>query len=46
MLINRYRTQLEYYGAALSQITGKKIKALVIYSTCLGREIKIPERSE
>jgi ATP-dependent helicase/nuclease subunit A len=42
MLINRYRAQLEYYGKALNQITGKPIKALTIYSTALGREIDIP----
>ncbi|MCR5590866.1 MAG: helicase-exonuclease AddAB subunit AddA [Lachnospiraceae bacterium] len=41
MLINRYRTQLEYYGKALSQITGKKIKALTIYSTRLRKEIAV-----
>lgn len=41
MLINRYRTQLEYYGMALSQITGHPVKALTIWSTCLGREIII-----
>ena len=42
MLINRYRAQLEYYGKALSQITGRPIKALTIYSSCLQREIIIP----
>ncbi len=41
MLINRYRTQLEYYGKALAQITGRPVKALCIYSTCLKREIVI-----
>ena len=41
MLVNRYRTQLEYYGKALSQITGKKIKALTIYSTKLRKEIPV-----
>lgn len=44
MLINRYRTQLEYYGMALCQITGRPVKALVIYSTCLGHEIVIPPK--
>ena len=46
MLINRYRAQLEYYGTALGQITGKNIKALVIYSTSLGRQIIIPEKTD
>ncbi len=41
MLVDRYQTQLEYYGKALSQITGLPIKALTIYSTCLKREIVI-----
>lgn len=39
MLISRYRTQLEYYGRALSQITWKRIKALTIYSSRLREEI-------
>ncbi len=39
MLIDRYRAQLEYYGLALSQITGKTVKELTIYSTRLRREI-------
>ena len=41
ILINRYRAQLEYYGKALSQITGQRIKALTIYSTHLRKEIVI-----
>ena len=41
MLINRYKPQLEYYGRALSQITGKKIKALTIYSSRLREEIVV-----
>ncbi len=39
MLMDRYRAQLEYYGLALSQITNKPVKALIIYSTRLRREI-------
>ncbi len=39
MLTDRYRTQLEYYGLALSRLTGKSVKALTIYSTRLRREI-------
>lgn len=41
MLTERYRTQLEYYGKALSQITQKPVKELKIYSTCLGKEINV-----
>ena len=35
----RYRSQLEYYGQALSKITGKQIKELVIYSTKFDSEL-------
>lgn len=42
MLVNRYRTQLEYYKKALSRITGMKVKALVIYSSKLRMEVPIP----
>ena len=41
MLIDRYRTQLEYYGKALTQITGMPVKALTVYSTRLRKEIVI-----
>ena len=41
VLINRYKAQLAYYGKALSQITGRTVKALTIYSTALRREIII-----
>ncbi|MCR5686968.1 MAG: helicase-exonuclease AddAB subunit AddA [Lachnospiraceae bacterium] len=41
MLVNRYRTQLEYYGRALSQITGMRVKALSIYSTRFRKQIDI-----
>ena len=41
MLVDRYKMQLKYYGMALSQITGRPIKALTIYSTRLRREIVI-----
>ena len=40
-LVVRYRAQLEYYGRALFQITHVPVKALMIYSTCLGREITV-----
>ena len=35
----RYRSQLEYYGQALSKITSKQIKELVIYSTKFDSEL-------
>lgn len=41
MLVNRYRAQLEYYGKALSQITGQNVKDLIIWSTKLAKQINI-----
>lgn len=41
ILINRYTSQLEYYRKALEQITGLKVKELVIYSSKLRKEIVI-----
>ncbi len=38
-LTERYYYQLELYGKALEQITGKKVKEKWIYSLCLGAEI-------
>ncbi len=38
-LLARYETQLDYYGMALSQITGKKIKEKVLYSVKLNKEL-------
>ena len=35
----RYRSQLEYYGKALANMTGLKIKQLVIYSTKFDQEL-------
>lgn len=35
----RYRSQLEYYGKALSEMTGLKVKQLVIYSTKFDQEL-------
>ncbi len=34
-LLGRYRTQLDYYEEAVTQLTGKKVKAKVIYSFAL-----------
>lgn len=38
-LINRYKIQLDYYGMALEQLTGLKVKEKIIYSFTLGRSI-------
>jgi ATP-dependent helicase/nuclease subunit A len=38
-LLDRYKQQLEYYGRALEQMTGKKVKERVIYSLEMQREI-------
>lgn len=38
-LQEKYQTQLEYYGKALEQITGKRVKEKMIYSFALGEEI-------
>ena len=34
-LVERYGKQLNYYGTALEQITGRRVKEKVIYSFCL-----------
>lgn len=41
MLIGRYKAQLEYYGIALSQITQRPVKDLLIYSTRLRKAIRV-----
>ena len=40
-LIARYKKQLELYGEALEQTTGKKVKERIMYSFCLGKEISV-----
>ncbi|MDD3368737.1 MAG: helicase-exonuclease AddAB subunit AddA [Lachnospiraceae bacterium] len=40
-LVKRYETQLDYYGDALTQLTGKKVKEKIIYSFALGTEITV-----
>ncbi len=40
-LIRCYRKQLEYYGEALEQLTGKKVKEKVIYSFALHKEVRL-----
>ncbi|MCI8371316.1 MAG: helicase-exonuclease AddAB subunit AddA [Lachnospiraceae bacterium] len=39
MLSQRYRIQFEYYQRALQEITGKRVKELVLYSVFLEKEI-------
>lgn len=38
-LVERYHTQLDYYGEALRKLTGKSVKEKVIYSFALHEEI-------
>ncbi|MCC8044728.1 MAG: UvrD-helicase domain-containing protein [Clostridiales bacterium] len=40
-LIERYRTQIDYYAEALERLTGRKVRDRVIYSFCLGEEIHL-----
>lgn len=38
-LLERYKTQVDYYQEALEKLTGKKVKERILYSFCLGTEI-------
>lgn len=38
-LVNHYKTQLDYYERALTQMTGKKVKEKLIYSVTFGQAI-------
>ncbi|MDI9242800.1 helicase-exonuclease AddAB subunit AddA [Fusibacillus kribbianus] len=40
-LVERYRTQLDYYRCALEMSTGKKVKERYLYSFCLGKAIPV-----
>ena len=40
-LIHRYATQLKFYGKALEQLTGKRVKEKLIYSFWLQEEIEM-----
>jgi ATP-dependent helicase/nuclease subunit A len=40
-LVKRYKKQLQVYGEALEQMTGKTVKEKVIYSFCLQKEILV-----
>lgn len=41
ILVDKYKTQLQYYGEALRQLTGKHVKEMWIYAFALEEEIKI-----
>lgn len=40
-LIQRYKTQLDYYEEALESLTGKKVKERILYSFYLGCEVAV-----
>lgn len=40
-LIDRYKTQLDYYARALESVTGKKVKEKIIYSFSAGEAIEV-----
>lgn len=41
-LIQKYRTQLQYYKRTLEQLTGKTVKEVYLYSFCLEEAIRLP----
>ena len=41
-LINRYRTQMEYYREALETVTGKKVREVCLYSFSLMQAVPVP----
>ena len=40
-LVDRYKSQLDYYAKALTRLTGKKVKEKFIYSFTLAEEIEV-----
>lgn len=40
-LVNKYKTQLEYYKRACEELEGKKVKEVLIYSFALGETITV-----
>ena len=40
-LVERYKTQLDYYARAIESVTGKKVREKIIYSFSIGREIMV-----
>lgn len=45
-LIQRYQSQLDYYQKALEQMSGKRVKEMVIYSLHLNKEIVLGRENE
>lgn len=41
ILVQRYRTQMQYYKDTLEQLTGKQVKEVYLYSFALGKEIAV-----
>ncbi len=41
LLRKRYQLQLDYYARALTQLTGKPVKEMLLYSTALGRTVPL-----
>ena len=42
-LISRYKTQIDYYEEALTQITGLAVGEKILFSTSLGKCVRIPK---
>lgn len=40
-LVERYKTQLDYYARAIESVTGKKVREKIIYSFSLGKTIEV-----
>ena len=40
-LVERYKTQLDYYARAIESVTGKKVNEKIIYSFSLGKTIEV-----
>ena len=45
-LEKRYRVQLEFYKKAVEQITGKKVKEMILYSVALNDEYSMEEKDD
>ena len=40
-LLHRYHVQMQYYIRALEQVTGKRVKEVLIYSLSLQKEVRV-----
>lgn len=40
-LVERYKTQLDYYARAIESVTGKKVNEKIIYSFSIGKTIEV-----